>query len=95
MVFKSKTADDLSSHDKQDVMREGRSAEKTKLQSIPEYMNRSSSHIWKSKLSWRIAAVVFLTILAVQAVVLTLTIKQEEARILNEIKENSAFICEK
>ena len=87
MIFKSKTADGHSSHDKQDVIEGKKSTKKTKLQSIPEYLNRSSSHIWKSKLSWRIATVVFLTILAVQAVVLTLTIKQEEARILNEIKE--------
>lgn len=51
------------------------------------YLNRSSSHIWKSKLSWRIAAVVFLTILTVQASILTLTVRQEEEKRLIEIKE--------
>jgi len=91
LVFKAKIEDDFLLQDKQNiiqsVMKSNTATKKTKLQSIPEYLNRSSAHIWKSKLSWRIATVVFLTILAVQAVVLILTIKQEEVRILNEIKE--------
>jgi len=87
LVFKTKIEDDFLLQDKQSVMKSNTAVKKTKLQTIPEFLGRSSAHIWKSKLSWRIAAVVFLTILAVQAVVLTLTIKQEEARILNEIKE--------
>lgn len=51
------------------------------------YLNRSPSHIWQSKLSWRIATAVFLTILTVQVAILTLTIPQEETKILNDIKE--------
>ncbi len=50
-------------------------------------LNRSSSRIWKSPLSWRIATAAFLTILIVQFAVLFLNIKQEETRLLNEIKE--------
>ncbi len=47
----------------------------------------SSAHIWQSKLSWRIAAVVFMTILLVQVAILTLTIPQEEKKLLDEIQE--------
>ena len=50
-------------------------------------LNRPSAHIWKSRLSWRIATVVFLTILTVQLAILALTVPQEEDRLLNEIKE--------
>ena len=47
----------------------------------------SSAQIWKSRLSWRIATAVFLTILMVQVAILTLTVRQEEIKILNEIRE--------
>lgn len=47
----------------------------------------SATQIWKSRLSWRIASVVFLTILVVQMVILALTIPQEEKRLLNNIRE--------
>lgn len=47
----------------------------------------SSAQIWKSRLSWRIASVVFLTILLVQVAILTLNVRQEELKILSEIKE--------
>ncbi|HPF78481.1 MAG TPA: EAL domain-containing protein [Alphaproteobacteria bacterium] len=50
-------------------------------------MRASSSQIWKSKLSWRIAMAAFFTILAVQIAILILTVKQEEIQILSEIKE--------
>jgi diguanylate cyclase (GGDEF)-like protein len=49
--------------------------------------NASSSQIWKSRLSWRIAFVVFLTILVVQLTVLFLTLQQEEAKLLSDIRE--------
>ncbi|MEM6811262.1 MAG: EAL domain-containing protein [Pseudomonadota bacterium] len=52
-------------------------------------LNASSGKIWKSKLSWRIAFVVFLTILAVQLSVLYLTMQQEEFRYLDDIKETA------
>jgi len=49
--------------------------------------NTSSSQIWKSKLSWKIAFVVFLTIMAVQCSVLYLTLQQEKTSLLNDIRE--------
>ena len=52
------------------------------------FLNGSSSiQIWRSRLSWRIAGAVFMTILLVQIAILTLTIKQEENKLLNEIRE--------
>lgn len=50
-------------------------------------VSKSSSQIWKSRISWRITASVFLTILIVQVAILTLTIQQKEIQFLNEIKE--------
>jgi diguanylate cyclase (GGDEF)-like protein len=46
-----------------------------------------TAQIWRSRLSWRIAGTVFMTILLVQVAILTLTVRQEEQRILNDIKE--------
>lgn len=46
-----------------------------------------TSQIWKSRLSWRIAMVAFFTVLAVQVAILILTVKQEEVRLLNEVRE--------
>lgn len=43
--------------------------------------------MWGSRLSWRIAMTVFLTILTVQLTVLALTIGQEETAYLNELRE--------
>ena len=45
------------------------------------------TQIWKSRISWRIATAVFLTILLVQIVILMLTLPQEEKKLLNEIRE--------
>jgi len=50
-------------------------------------MNKTNAHIWKSRLSWRIAAVVFLTILIIQMAILALTVPQHEQKILNDIRE--------
>lgn len=50
-------------------------------------INASSAQIWKSRLSWRIAFVVFLTILIVQVSILFLTMQQERMSILNDIRE--------
>ncbi len=47
----------------------------------------SSAQIWKSKLSWKIAFVVFLTIMIVQLSVLFLTMKQERYTLLEDIRE--------
>ena len=40
-----------------------------------------TAQIWRSRLSWRIAGTVFMTILLVQVAILTLTVRQEEQRI--------------
>jgi len=45
------------------------------------------AQIWKSRISWRIALSVFLTILAVQVGILTLTVQQKETQYLNEVRE--------
>lgn len=44
-------------------------------------------HMWRSRLSWRIALAVFLTILTVQVTILSLTIKDYEQTRLNELAE--------
>jgi diguanylate cyclase (GGDEF)-like protein len=47
----------------------------------------SPTKIWNSKISWRIALSVFLTILVVQGGIMFATFKQQEAIILNDIRE--------
>ena len=49
--------------------------------------NNSSIHIWKSRLSWRIATVVFLTILITQFAILLLQVRQHELKLLADISE--------
>ena len=46
----------------------------------------SSSAIWKSRISWRITLAVFLTILAVQAAILNITLKEFENDELGELQ---------
>lgn len=73
---------------RQDVM--GKRDEKkliVKSLSSPRALTTSSAQIWKSRLSWRIASAVFLTILLVQVAILTLTVRQEEMKLLNDIRE--------
>ena len=50
-------------------------------------MGSSSLQIWKSRLSRRIAVVVFFTILIVQIAILIMNVKQQEIKLLNEIHE--------
>lgn len=50
-------------------------------------INSSPAQIWKSRISWRIALAVFLTILAVQAIILNFTLRDFEQARLNELKE--------
>ena len=50
-------------------------------------LNTSPAQIWKSRISWRIALAVFLTILAVQAIILNFTLRDFEQSRLNELKE--------
>lgn len=50
-------------------------------------LGSSTAQIWKSRISWRIALAVFLTILAVQAIILNFTLRDFEKARLNELKE--------
>lgn len=49
----------------------------------------SPTQIWKSRISWRITLVVFLTIMAVQAGILSMTIRDYETARLNELVETA------
>jgi hypothetical protein len=51
-------------------------------------LKSSSSSIWKSRISWRIALSAFLTILTVQVAILTLEIRDLEYDILSKIPRN-------
>ncbi len=63
------------------------SKKKNKNPAISDNLTRSTAYIWKSRLSWRIIGAVFFTILFVQVAILILTIKQEENKLLAEIRE--------
>lgn len=63
------------------------SLEMTKEGKLKSFLFSSSSQIWKSRISWRIALAVFLTILAVQAAILNVTLKQYETERLNNLRE--------
>lgn len=51
-------------------------------------MLSSPTQIWKSRLSWRIALSVFLTILTVQAAILAITVKDVENRALQKLSDS-------
>ncbi len=88
MFTKNIVFSNLFTANEQDAMNNAQTKKAVSQSSfMPDYLTRSSSHIWKSRLSWRIATVVFLTILTVQVAILTLTIRQEETKLLNEIRE--------
>ncbi len=55
------------------------------------FLNLSSSHIhiWKSNLSWSITLIVFLTIMFVHASILALSVKNEELKLLGELREKA------
>ena len=61
---------------------------------LKHYIFSSTDHIWKSRLSWKIAMNVFLTILIVQGAVLYFSIRDFEAERLNELKKSAemAFV---
>jgi len=80
MSFFSQTA-------RQDVMTEEQKKLTLSALKSNQADRASSAQIWKSRLSWRIAMAAFFTILAVQIAILILTVKQEEIKILNEIRE--------
>lgn len=50
-------------------------------------MNTAPVKIWRSKISWRIAFSAFLTILIVQGGIMFATFKQEEAALLDNVRE--------
>ena len=61
----------------------------------PKRLNRaltsSSSQIWKSRLSWRIAAAVFMTILLVQTMIMNFgTVPAFRQRLLDDLKETNS-----
>ena len=60
---------------------------RAKPQTLTQRLMGSPSQIWKSRLSWRITMVVFLTILTVQVGILSVTIKDYENQRLNELIE--------
>ena len=72
----------------QDVMAKSKKGQTT-LSSIKssKILRNPTAQIWQSRLSWKIAGAVFMTILLVQVAILTLTIRQEEHRILNDVRE--------
>jgi diguanylate cyclase (GGDEF)-like protein len=56
-------------------------------QSLKSLLISSPSQIWKSRISWRIALAVFLTILAVQAAILNFTLREFEKERLTHLRE--------
>jgi diguanylate cyclase (GGDEF)-like protein len=60
-----------------------------KATTLSQRLMGSPSQIWKSRLSWRIATAVFLTILTVQVGILSVTIKDYEASRIAELVENA------
>jgi diguanylate cyclase (GGDEF)-like protein len=51
------------------------------------FLSSSSAQIWKSRISWRIALAVFLTILTVQAIILNFTLRDFEFARLSDLSE--------
>ena len=74
---------------RQNIMAEQLKEKKLKIGALKSSraFQTSSAKIWQSRLSWRIATAAFLTILIVQIAVLILTVRQEEATLLNGIRE--------
>lgn len=66
---------------------EEKKAAKKRRRSMAQSLTGSPTKIWRSRISWRIALSVFLTILTVQVAIETLTVKQNEMDILNRLRE--------
>ncbi len=66
---------------------EEKKAAKRRRRKLAESLTSSPTKIWRSRISWRIALSVFLTILAVQLGIETLTVKQNEMEILARLRE--------
>ncbi|PZP56437.1 MAG: bifunctional diguanylate cyclase/phosphodiesterase [Micavibrio aeruginosavorus] len=58
----------------------------TLVQSKSSFLFKKSTAMWRSRISWRIATAVFLTIMAVQATILAFTLGSYEKTRLNELK---------
>lgn len=61
--------------------------DKNAAAAVAQGRHRSSTQIWKSRLSWRITLAVFLTILTVQIGIMSVTVKNYEQEKLNELVE--------
>lgn len=57
--------------------------------SFMKFLISSPAEIWKSRISWRIAMAVFLTILTVQAAILNITLKQIEQQELDDLRQEA------
>lgn len=60
---------------------------KKMTRSLTRLLASSPTKIWRSRLSWRITLVVFLTIMTVQAGILSVTVRDYETTKLNELTE--------
>ncbi len=63
----------------------------SQAQSLTRRLLGSPTKIWKSKLSWRITTVVFLTILTVQASIMSVTLRSYENDRVEELVEAARF----
>lgn len=61
-------------------------ASRARASSIKGMLSSAPAQIWKSRISWRITLAVFMTILAVQAVILNVTLQQLEEEELYELR---------
>jgi diguanylate cyclase (GGDEF)-like protein len=60
----------------------------SRLATLTRAFSTSPSQIWKSRLSWRIALAVFLTIMTVQTGIMSVTVKNYEQARLDELTES-------
>ncbi len=67
----------------------GNTETRSATRSLGRRLTSSSVPIWKSRLSWRITMVVFLTILTVQVSILSMTINSYRQERLNELTETA------
>ena len=63
--------------------------EKTQPSRFKTMLASSPAQIWKSRISWRIALAVFLTILTVQATILNFTLKEYEHESLTQLRSQA------
>ncbi len=66
---------------------EEKKAARRRRRTVAQGLTSSPTKIWRSRISWRIAMSLFLTILAVQLGIETLSVKQNEMDILGRLRE--------